>query len=72
MRLPLPAEILAQAEPAMTERRRVLAKLQIATMCRVEIPPAHKAYRDMTDAEKKEFDDMMDRLRGRFPTSRAG
>ncbi len=67
MRLPLPAEILAQAEPAMTERRRVLA-----TMCRVEIPPAHKAYRDMTDAEKKEFDDMMDRLRGRFPTSRAG
>lgn len=54
----------------MGERRQVLAKLQIAKLCRVETPATHKAYRDMTDAEKKDFDDMMDRLRGRFPTER--
>lgn len=71
MRLPLPAEILAHAEPTMADRRHILAKLQIAKRCPIEMPQTAKAYRDMTDQEKKEFDDMMDRLRGRFPTQRA-
>ncbi len=52
MRLPLPVEILATVTAELTERRRLLAKLEIAKSCAVEPergPPTAEEKQKVTD-----------------------
>lgn len=65
MRLPLPAEIAQHVSERLAERRKIEAKLKIAQRCPVEDDPGGKSYAQMSEFEKREFNERMDELRGR-------